>query len=110
MVLLNSSICEYGKKMPDFFLKNINGRFYSNDQLCGKNGSLIFFICNHCPYVKAIIDRLIITVEELKKYNVNSIAIMPNDVEKYPEDSFEKMTQFSIQNSFNFPYLYDESQ
>ena len=110
MVLLNSSICEYGKKMPNFFLKNVDGKFYSDKDLCGENGTLIFFICNHCPYVKAIIDRLVATSKELKKYNINSVAIMPNDTKKYPEDSFEKMFDFSKKNFFDFPYLIDESQ
>ena len=71
--------------------------------------TLIMFICNHCPYVKAVIDLLVNTALELKKYGVNSIAIMPNDIEKYPEDNFENMKEFS-KKILTFPYLLDESQ
>ncbi len=110
MVLLNSSICEYGKKLPDFILKNIDEEFYSKNDLCGKNGTLISFICNHCPYVKAIIKKLVFTQKELKKYGISCIAIMPNDVKKYPDDSFPKMIEFAKENSFDFPYLFDENQ
>ncbi len=110
MVLLNTPICEYGKKLPNFSLKNIDGNFFSNRDLSGKNGNLVFFICNHCPYVKAIIKKLVITSKKLKRYGISSIGIMPNDAKKYPADSFEKMFEFSKINSFDFPYLYDESQ
>ena len=78
--------------------------------ILGKNGTLVFFICNHCPYVKAIIKKLVFTVSELKKSGIESVGIMPNDVIKYPEDGFDFMKVFSLKHKFNFPYLFDETQ
>ncbi len=110
MVLLKSEICEFGKKLPSFSLKNIDDIYYNQEMIIGKKGTLIFFICNHCPYVKAIITKLVDTVKELKKVGINSVGIMPNDFVKYPEDNFEKMKAFSKENNFDFPYLLDETQ
>ena len=76
----------------------------------GENGTLVFFICNHCPYVKAITKKLINTVSEITKYGIKSVGIMPNDIIKYPEDNFENMQKFFNKNQFNFPYLIDENQ
>ena len=110
MVLLNSDVCDFNKKMINFHLMNIDGQSYNLDNLLGKNGTLIMFICNHCPYVKAVIKELVKTTIELTNYGINSIAIMPNDIEKYPEDNFEKMQKFADINNFNFPYLIDDTQ
>jgi len=110
IVLLNSEICNYGKIMPNFVALNIDEKIITNNDIIGKNGTLIFFICNHCPYVKAVISKLVETSNILKNHGINSVAIMPNDATKYPEDSFEKMKKFSYDNSFCFPYLYDEKQ
>ncbi len=110
MVLLSSSICEFGKSMPKFNLKNIDNNFFNIDGIRGKKGTLIFFICNHCPYVKAIIKKLVETTVELKSHGINSVGIMPNDFLKYPEDNFENMKRFAVQNNFIFPYLIDETQ
>ena len=76
----------------------------------GKNGTIIMFICNHCPYVKAIIKELVKDINELKKNGIETVAIMSNDTKNYPEDSFVNMLSFSKMNSFNFPYLFDEKQ
>ena len=110
MVLLRSPICDFRKKIIDFSLKNIDKKIYKLSDLIGSNGTLVMFICNHCPYVKAIITRLVETTKELKKNGINSIAIMPNDFVKYPEDNFANMNNFAKKHKFNFPYLIDESQ
>ena len=110
MVLLSSPICDFGSKIIDFSLQNVDEKFYKLNNFIGSNGTLIMFICNHCPYVKTIIKKLVLTTEELKKNGINSIAIMPNDFIKYPEDNFENMKIFSKKHKFDFPYLIDESQ
>ena len=95
---------------PEFNLKNINDEMVSLDQGRGLNGTVIVFICNHCPYVKAIASRLKKDADELSAHSINTIAIMSNDVSKYPDDSFDNMKIFSEKYRFNFPYLYDETQ
>ena len=96
--------------MPEFKLKGLDDNFFDSQKIENYDAILIFFICNHCPYVKAIIKELVLTSIELKKENVVSIAIMPNDTIKYPEDNFENMKRFSEVNKFNFPYLLDDTQ
>ena len=110
MVLLSSPICDFGLKMPEFKLKGIDNNFFDSQKIDSYDAILIFFICNHCPYVKAVIKELVLTSIELKKENIVSVAIMPNDTIKYPEDSFENMKKFSKENKFNFPYLLDDTQ
>jgi len=95
---------------PEFSLLDISGNVLSFNELKGENGTVIAFICNHCPYVISIIERLCFEAIELKKLLINTIAIMPNDVIQYPSDSFENMTIFSKKYSFTFPYLFDETQ
>mgnify|MGYP001173662080 CR=1 FL=1 len=95
---------------PSFNIKNIDNKTISLDEAKGKNGTIVVFICNHCPYVKAIATRLKKDSDELFNHSINTIAIMSNDVVNYPDDSFENMKIFSQKNNFNFPYLYDESQ
>ncbi len=95
---------------PSFNLKNIDNKFLLLENIKGENGTVIAFICNHCPYVKAIASRLKRDADELLLSSINTIAIMSNDVINYPEDSFEKMKIFSDKYKFNFPYLYDETQ
>lgn len=95
---------------PDFSLKNINGQILSYKDIQGKNGTFIMFICNHCPYVLAIIDRLVRDTKVLQEHDIGCAAIMPNDTERYPADSFENMKIFSDQHGFTFPYLIDETQ
>ena len=111
MALTKTPICEFGKKAEDFKLKSIYGELVSLEQIKGANGTLVMFICNHCPYVKAIITDLIEDCKNLKSYKINSVAIMPNDTKNYPEDSFDKMIQFAKNNKFgDLNYLIDESQ
>jgi len=110
MALLSTPLCNYGVKMPNFKLKNVDESFLDQEMIKGKNGTLVFFISNHCPYVKAITKKLVDTVKEITKYGINSVGIMPNDVIKYPEDSFENIKIFLNDNKLNFPYLIDQDQ
>ncbi len=107
---VNAANENLGITAPDFNLLDISGNYYNLDDLRGKNGTVIAFICNHCPYVKAIAKRLVFEAEELKKLSINTVAIMSNDYLKYPEDSFLNMKNFSIKFNFNFPYLIDDTQ
>ena len=103
-------ICQFGTKAIPFTLEGIDKKTYNLDQIKGKNGTLVIFICNHCPYVKGVIDRLVKDIKDLQEKEIGCVAIMSNDVENYPEDSFENMKKFSETNNFTFPYLYDETQ
>ena len=103
-------ICQFGTKAISFSLNGVDENTYNLDLIKGKNGTLIIFICNHCPYVKGVIDRLVLDTINLQKKGIGCAAIMSNDVENYPEDSFENMKKFSKENNFTFPYLYDETQ
>ena len=107
---VNASKCENGWKAEDFSLLSVDDRKYTLQSLKGNKGTVIVFICNHCPYVIAIAERLSFEARELKKIDVNTIAIMSNDVEEYPEDSFKNMKKFSEKYNFEFPYLYDSTQ
>jgi peroxiredoxin len=109
-MLTQTPICDFGKKAVPFKLKSTEGKIISLEDLKGKNGTLIMFICNHCPYVKAIIKDIVEDCNELKKLGVNSIAISSNDPTNYPEDSFNNMIEFAKKNEFSFPYLIDETQ
>jgi len=95
---------------PDFELLSVDNNKYSLNSLVGEKGTVIVFICNHCPYVIAIAERLSFEAKELKKIGINTAAIMSNDVLAYPEDSFENMQKFSSKYNFNFPYLFDDTQ
>ena len=101
MALQLTPLCNYGEKIPNFELKNVDESFVNQDMVKGKNGTLVFFICNHCPYVKAITKKLINTVSEITKYGIKSVGIMPNDIVKYPEDNFENMKKEEVRNLFN---------
>jgi peroxiredoxin len=107
---LETPVCDFGQPAIDFSLPGTDGEIWTLDDCRGENGLLIMFICNHCPYVQAVIDRLVRDTNELKQYGINSVAIMANDVEEYPEDSFDNMKKVAKQQGFSFPYLYDESQ
>ena len=103
-------VCNFGEKAHDFTLPATDGRTYSLSDLKGPNGTLIVFMCNHCPYVKAVIDRLIRDANDLKALGVNTIAISSNDATAYPADSFDNMRRWAEEKRFPFPYLHDETQ
>jgi len=107
---IQTPICDFGKKALPFELKSTDNKIISLNDIKGENGTLIMFICNHCPYVKAVTKDIVHDCEELKKIGINSVAICSNDSVNYPEDSFENMIKFSKNNNFNFPYLIDETQ
>ena len=107
---VNTPELEIGWIAEDFNLLSVDDRKHTLQSLKGNKGTVIVFICNHCPYVIAIAERLSFEARELKKIGVNTIAIMSNDVENYPEDSFENMKKFSEKYNFEFPYLYDSTQ
>ena len=111
MALTKTPICNFGQKAENFKLKSINDELISLEDIKGTNGTLIMFICNHCPYVKAIIKDLVEDCKKLKEDGINSVAIMSNDTKNYPEDSFDKMIQFANDNNFeDINYLIDETQ
>jgi peroxiredoxin len=110
MVLLTSSECNFNLRATDFNLLGVDGRTWSLKECMGKNGLLIMFICNHCPYVKAIQKRIVRDALELKQLGIESVAILSNDTTDYPEDSFINMKLLAEQLNFSFPYLLDESQ
>ena len=107
---IQTPICDFGQKAHDFDLKSTDNKIVSLNDIKGENGTLIMFICNHCPYVKAVTKDIVEDCNELKKIGINSVAICANDSENYPEDSFENMIEFSKKNQFSFPYLIDETQ
>lgn len=109
-MLLNTPICDFGWQAPSFSLQGPDGNNYSLEGLMGENGLVIVFMCNHCPYVKAIIDRLVQDAETLHTSQVNMVAIMPNDFEAYPEDAPHKMAEFAARHQMRFPYLIDADQ
>ena len=110
MTLTKTPICDFGKKAGDFKLKSTNNKFLTLNDVKGEKGTLVMFICNHCPYVKAVISDIVNDCKLLQNLDVSSVAICSNDVINYPEDSFDKMIEFSNSNNFNFPYLHDETQ
>jgi peroxiredoxin len=107
---VQTPICDFGKKALPFELKSTDNKIISLDDIKGENGTLIMFICNHCPYVRAVTKEIVKDCNELKKIGINSVAICSNDFINYPEDSFDNMIKFSKDNQFNFPYLHDETQ
>jgi peroxiredoxin len=107
---IQTPICDFGQKAYDFELKSTDNKILKLNDIRGENGTLIMFICNHCPYVKAVIKDIVEDCTELKKFGINSVAICANDAVNYPEDSFEKMIEFAKNNNFTFPYLLDETQ
>ena len=110
MVLTKTPICNFGEKARNFNLLSTENKKLSLNDVKGKNGTLIMFICNHCPYVKAIIKDLVSDVKFLGDLGIKSAGIMSNDVKNYPDDSFENMISFSKLHDFSFPYLIDETQ
>ena len=109
-MLIQTPICDFGQKAYDFKLKSTEGKILSLADIKGEKGTLIMFICNHCPYVKAVIGEMVKIAPQIKKLGFGIAAIMPNDTSNYKEDSYENMKIFSKKNSFNFPYLLDDDQ
>ena len=107
---IQTPTCDFGQKAVQFKLKSTENKIISLNDIKGDNGTLVMFICNHCPYVKAIIKEIVEDCNELKKIGVNAVAICSNDSISHPEDSFENMIKFSKQHNFNFSYLVDETQ
>ena len=110
MSLTKTPICDFGKKAENFQLNATSNKIVSLKNVKGENGTLIMFICNHCPYVKAVITEIVQDCKKLESNGVKAVAICSNDVKNYPEDSFENMMKFSKEHNFNFPYLIDETQ
>ena len=103
-------VCDFGWKAIDAALPGVDGRTHSLFGEKGPNGLVVVFICNHCPYVKAVIDRIVRDAGDLMAHGIGFVAISSNDAEAYPEDSFDNMKMFARKYSFNFPYLHDEDQ
>ena len=110
MALTKTPICDFGKKADNFELKSIDNKIISLNDAKGENGTLIMFICNHCPYVLAVIKNVVEDCKELENDGIKSIAIMSNDPKKYEADSFDNMIKFSKNHNFNFPYVIDKTQ
>lgn len=110
MVSLETPVCEFGKEAIDFSLPDVDGKIWTLQDCAGEKGLLVMFICNHCPYVKAIRERLVRDTSELKELGVNSVAIMSNDPSQYEEDSPENMKKVAQEAGFSFPYLLDATQ
>jgi peroxiredoxin len=110
MVSLHTSVCDFGRKAVDFDLPGVDGKRHTLSSARGPNGLLVMFICNHCPYVKAVIDRIVRDCRDLAGHGVGSVAIMSNDPADYPEDSFDNMKRVARDKGFPFPYVLDETQ
>ncbi|MDA7801825.1 thioredoxin family protein [Candidatus Pelagibacter sp.] len=107
---LKTPICDFGQAAKSFELKSTNNEIIKLNDVKGTNGTLVMFICNHCPYVKAVIKDIAEDCKNLKELGITAVAICSNDTINYPEDSFENMIEFAKKNQFNFPYLLDETQ
>jgi peroxiredoxin len=110
MASLETPVCDFGALAPDFSLPGVDGRLWTRDDCRGEKGLLVMFICNHCPYVKAVRDRIVRDARDLQALGIGCAAIMSNDPSDYPEDSFENMQRVAEELAFPFPYLLDESQ
>jgi peroxiredoxin len=110
MVATKNGICDFGWKARDFTLKSVDRKTYSLADIRGPKGTLVVFICNHCPYVKASIGRIVAEAGALGEIGIGTIAIMPNDTTTYREDSFDNMKAFAAKHRFTFPYVIDETQ
>lgn len=110
MVLTHTPICDFGLIAPDFNLLGIDGKQWTRDDCSGENGLLVMFICNHCPYVKSIQDKLVADVVALQAAGIGVVAIMSNDPTDYQEDSYQNMQQVAAEKDFSFPYLIDTTQ
>jgi len=107
---VQAPVCDFGTPAPDFSLPGVDGKVWSRDQCKGEKGLLVMFICNHCPYVQAVRDRILRDAHELAGHGIGYVAIMSNDPTNYPEDSFDNMQRVAADYDFPFPYLFDETQ
>ena len=110
MASLETPVCDFGAAAPDFSLPGVDGRVWTRDECRGEKGLLVMFICNHCPYVKAVRERIVRDARDLQALGVGCVGIMSNDTADYPEDSFENMQRIAAEYGFTFPYLLDDSQ
>jgi peroxiredoxin len=110
MVSLETPVCNFGLPAPDFALPGVDGQVWTRDTCKGERGLLVMFICNHCPYVKAVRERIVRDARQLADLGIGCVAIMSNDPTEYPEDSFENMRRVATEFDFPFPYLFDETQ
>ncbi len=110
MPAMTTPVCDFGWKAPDFRLEGTDGRHHALADCAGERATLVMFLCNHCPFVKAVIDRIVQDVGALAGHGVGAVAIMPNDTRAYPADSFDNMKRFAAAHGFGFPYLIDRSQ
>jgi peroxiredoxin len=110
MVRLETPVCDFGRPALDFSLPGVDGRSWALADCRGPKGLLVMFICNHCPYVQAVRERIVRDARELGEYGIGSVAIMSNDPAEYPEDSFDNMRRVAAEYAFPFPYLWDQSQ
>lgn len=110
MAALETPVCEFGSKAPDFRLSDADGRAWTLADIRGPRGTLVMFICNHCPYVRAVIGRIVRDTRELTDLGIGSVAIMPNDYTRYPDDAPGHMREFAREHGFPFPYLLDDTQ
>lgn len=110
MAVVQNPVCEFGWKACDFSLRGVDGKSYSLKDVRGAKGTLVVFLCNHCPYVRAIIGRLAEEAKALAALGIGTIGIMPNDAKAFPEDSFDNMKAFAKTHGLPFPYVMDETQ
>lgn len=107
---VETPLCDFGWQAPDFALPATDGKTYRLSDFSGGTGTLIMFICNHCPYVRSVIDRMVRDAAELQQLGIKVAAICANDALEYPDDSFDNMVKFAREHDFTFPYLHDDSQ
>ena len=107
---IKTPICDFGQAAKSFELKSTNNEIINLNNVKGENGTLIMFICNHCPYVIAVIKDIVEDYKNLEEFGIKAVAICSNDSINYPDDSFDKMIKFHENHNFNFPYLIDETQ
>ncbi|MBI3512755.1 MAG: thioredoxin family protein [Proteobacteria bacterium] len=103
-------VCDFGRPAVEFALTGVGGRLWRLADVRGPSGTVVMFLCNHCPHVKGVLDRLVAELAVLRRSGIGAVAIMPNDTAAYPEDSFENMQRVAAEHRFGFPYLWDESQ
>ena len=110
MAALETPVCDFGRPAPDFALRGVDDRVWTLQDCRGDKGLLVMFICNHCPFVKAVRERIVRDTRELLGHGIRSVAIMSNDPTDYPEDSFANMKRVAVELDFPFPYLLDATQ